>query len=355
MRTGYSSHTSSPLMQTSAALAIFHPAMWSPLTRFVTALTILGGLAVAFLPMDWYEPPIDMQGATAAIQGGTANVVRRDSATTERLGDGSVVNLRAGDLISSDTGGVVVHLFDGQTAVLESGARLTIEKLERREDATWVHLAVWAGRTTFNVPNAPGPSDLFQISSPSSATIIRGTEIAIEVVSPQETLYDVYRGVAYVRLDEQELFLSANERVRAIVDESLQLESSKRNVPALQLPVTTVGSMRTRATAVPTESDPAEFWPTPLPGVAPPSVVADVLAASTSAASTSATATSAAASPDDNAASPGGAVYHVQSGDTLWAIAARHGLPVDALLAANPHLSDASVLQIDQEILLPPE
>lgn len=379
MRTGYSSHSSSPLLQTSATLALFHPASWSPLTRLITVLTVLGGLAMTIFPMEWHEQPVQTQAAVATIQGGTAEVVRGDSANVERLGNGSVVNLRAGDLVSADTGGVVLNLFDGQTAVLEPGARISIEKLEQRDAATWVHLAAWSGRSTFNVPNAPGPDDLFQISSPSSATIIRGTEIAVEIVSAQETIYDVYRGVAYLRLHEQELFISPNERVRATVDQPLQLESGIGSGPALQLPINTVGAMRAHSSALPTASDPAEYWPTPLPVTKPPAIVADLLVnlpANSLDDSLSTSEAGSAASPGDTVSgdSFSGAaasdsldinntgvsdfglsdrVYRVQNGDTFWGIAALHELTVEQLRSANPQLDDVSVLQIGQEILIP--
>lgn len=46
-------------------------------------------------------------------------------------------------------------------------------------------------------------------------------------------------------------------------------------------------------------------------------------------------------------------VYIVQSGDTLNGIAARFGTTVDAILQANPSITDASVITVGQRIVIP--
>jgi len=50
----------------------------------------------------------------------------------------------------------------------------------------------------------------------------------------------------------------------------------------------------------------------------------------------------------------GGTVYVVQQDDTLFSIAQDHGLNVDAILAANPQISDPDVIAAGQEIVIPP-
>ncbi len=49
---------------------------------------------------------------------------------------------------------------------------------------------------------------------------------------------------------------------------------------------------------------------------------------------------------------PAGPVYVVQSGDTLWAIAQRFGVSLDALVSAN-HLSDANSLKAGDQLVIP--
>ncbi|MGE5527568.1 MAG: LysM peptidoglycan-binding domain-containing protein, partial [Patescibacteria group bacterium] len=49
---------------------------------------------------------------------------------------------------------------------------------------------------------------------------------------------------------------------------------------------------------------------------------------------------------------PGGTVYTIQAGDTLFALAARFGTTVQAILAANPGL-DPNRLMIGQQICIP--
>ncbi len=46
-------------------------------------------------------------------------------------------------------------------------------------------------------------------------------------------------------------------------------------------------------------------------------------------------------------------VYVVKQGDTLWKIAQRFGVPVDALITANPQLSNPNVLNVGQQINVP--
>ncbi len=49
----------------------------------------------------------------------------------------------------------------------------------------------------------------------------------------------------------------------------------------------------------------------------------------------------------------GGKIYYVQSGDTLKKIAARFGTTLDALLAANPQITNQNLIYVGQAIKLP--
>jgi LysM repeat protein len=49
---------------------------------------------------------------------------------------------------------------------------------------------------------------------------------------------------------------------------------------------------------------------------------------------------------------PGGFIYRIQSGDTFYGLANRYGLPVQEIMAANPGV-DPNNLQIGQEICIP--
>ena len=51
---------------------------------------------------------------------------------------------------------------------------------------------------------------------------------------------------------------------------------------------------------------------------------------------------------------PGGTIYRVQPGDSLYLIGQRFGIPLDRLIAANPQLTDPSRLTIGQPICIPP-
>jgi len=51
---------------------------------------------------------------------------------------------------------------------------------------------------------------------------------------------------------------------------------------------------------------------------------------------------------------PAPQVYVVRAGDNLWDIARRHGVSVDALLAANPQISDRRAIRVGDEITISP-
>lgn len=51
---------------------------------------------------------------------------------------------------------------------------------------------------------------------------------------------------------------------------------------------------------------------------------------------------------------PGGTIYRVQAGDSMFLIAQRFGIPLNTLIAANPQISDPSRLTIGQPICIPP-
>lgn len=51
---------------------------------------------------------------------------------------------------------------------------------------------------------------------------------------------------------------------------------------------------------------------------------------------------------------PGGTIYRVQPGDTLFLISRRFGISLDRLVAANPQLADPSRLRIGEPICIPP-
>ncbi|QUH25780.1 LysM peptidoglycan-binding domain-containing protein [Serpentinicella alkaliphila] len=51
---------------------------------------------------------------------------------------------------------------------------------------------------------------------------------------------------------------------------------------------------------------------------------------------------------------PGGTVYIVQPGDTLFLIARRVGVTLQRLIEANPQIADPNVIQVGQRICIPP-
>ena len=50
----------------------------------------------------------------------------------------------------------------------------------------------------------------------------------------------------------------------------------------------------------------------------------------------------------------GGTTYTVKAGDTMWAIAQKYGITVDALKAANPTV-EPTKMRIGSELVIPPK
>lgn len=50
---------------------------------------------------------------------------------------------------------------------------------------------------------------------------------------------------------------------------------------------------------------------------------------------------------------PGGRIHVVQPGETLFLIAQRNGIPLALLIAANPQIPDPNVIQAGQQICIP--
>ena len=57
--------------------------------------------------------------------------------------------------------------------------------------------------------------------------------------------------------------------------------------------------------------------------------------------------------PEEAAAAAETAVYRVIQGDTLWGIAQRYRVTLQALLAANPGIKNPNLIQVGQQVVIP--
>lgn len=246
--------------------------------------------------------------AVLALDDGVASIERANGrlVTANR---NSELLVSAGDMIIAEDGEVVLTFTHGQRVTLAPGASLTIEQLERetvegRKSSQRAQLVLWSGSLAYTSAKESAQEDYFYVSSPSSASTVEQGTLQMDVVSPVQTNYTMLDGSrAMVQMRQQSIQLEAAQKLAAILGDPLVIETTPSQT------VETVANQTTRATTT-NAANATEF-----------------------------------SAPTQT--------HVVQAGDTLWSIAQKYNIAVEALMIANPSITNAELLWVDQQIYIP--
>ena len=171
--------------------------------------------------------------ATIAVFHGDVDSQRAGAEFQPAL-DGDVV--ASGDLVrANSTGRAVLAFFDGSSVTLEPGALLKVVSLARTSgDGIQAELEQVVGRTWTSVQKLKTPDSKFQLKTPNSTAVVRGTafETTVEVVNGET--------VTTVRTTEGEVVVQAvsgGPPVTVGADQQTQVtRSGPASPPAAQPP-----------------------------------------------------------------------------------------------------------------------
>lgn len=251
-----------------------------------------------------------LESATLTSASGAATI---ESATGQLVATTSNADTSVftGDMIIAGDSEVELTFAHGQRVTLAPGASLTIEQLEReqtegRKIRQRAQLVLWSGSLTYTSLSQLAQQDYFYVSSPSSASTVEWGTLQMDVVSPVQTNYTMLdSGRATVQMRQQTVQLEASQKLAAILGDPLAVESN--SIQAVEVAAT----QRTDASTT-LLANPIEF-----------------------------------SAPTQT--------HVVQPGDTLWSIANKYNIAVDALMLANPSITNAELLWVDQQIYIPTE
>lgn len=308
----------------ATATAIHPEGSNAKLNYLYFAVVAIGFIVAALLFARSFTSSVVVTGeqAVAAIDGGLVNILRFNSGEIEALSDGSQATIRTNDMVSAEGGAATLRFFDDQFVRIFPNARLTVEKYEDDESGRMLEYMVWGGQVYHQSHRANDGSDWVQISTPSSNASIRNAIISVAVVSPEETIYQVEEGIAWITMGAEEIFLSPSEQIVAVAGQPLVAMSIEEFAGSESFLVTT-GEDQQQADASSNSVADIRSLPAELQN-------SEVIAASTE------------------------WTYHVvQPGDSFWTIAAENSVSLDVLSFANPEIEDRSVLPIGSSVRIP--
>lgn len=172
--------------------------------------------------------------STSAANAATIAVFKGDvdsqhgSAAFEPALDGDVI--AAGDFVrANSTGRAVLSFFDGSSLTLEPGAQVKVNALVRTAgDGLQVDLEQVIGTTWASVEKLKTPDSKFQLKTPTSAAVVRGTSFVttVEVVNGQT--------ITTVKTAEGEVVVQAVFGGPAVTVGANQQTQVTQNAPASQ-------------------------------------------------------------------------------------------------------------------------
>jgi FecR-like protein len=146
------------------------------------ALTIAFVLATTGLIAIFFATPVQAHSSTVTVLDGSL-LVRHAGGQFTPIGDGDVV--AGGDTIrtAAESHGVLTF-FDGTTVELEPDTEITVTTLEASAAGDKiVDIAQAIGRTWHVVTHLASPASQYQIRTPTSTAIVRGTAFEVDVAA----------------------------------------------------------------------------------------------------------------------------------------------------------------------------
>lgn len=311
---------------TPTAIATYPQESNAKLNYLYFALVAIGFIIAALLFARSFTSPaaVTDQQAIAAIDGGLVNILRFNSGEIEALRDGSQATIRTNDMVSAEGGAATLRFFDDQLVRIFPNARLTVEKYENDESGRMLEYMVWGGQVSHESHRANDGSDWVQISTPSSNASIRNAMITVAVISPDETIYQVEEGIAWITMGADEVFLTPSEHLVAIAGQPLVTMSSEEFARSGGLLVSANGEDMQPQTDVSLNA------------------VADIRSLPMG------------HQNDEEIVESTEWTYHiVQPGDSFWTIAAENSISLELLSSANPEIEDRSILPIGSSVRIP--
>jgi hypothetical protein len=192
---------------------------------------------------------------TLSILTGKVEINNSPNMDWSQAEDGSI--LRAGTRIkTSSDGDAQLTFFEGSTLEIGPNSDIEIQSIQQtQEKDTVIIIKQWAGTTWSRVVKMIGTGSRYEIDTPSSYALVRGTAFCTSIDEEGTTTLDVTEGTVAVRAQGQEVLVQAGFEVTVKVGES----------PGQPEPIL--------KSITPTHTPVAEISPSPSPTPAPTRVL----------------------------------------------------------------------------------
>jgi len=184
-----------------------------PLT--LALIVVLQGLFL-FGVLNFSSPaatPALASHCTLTTLDGSVQLKSPGSSTWEEAGDG--MTLEAGSRVkTAPNSQALLTFFNGTTVKLEPGTDLVVEQVEGNDEnqPTVIVLKQWLGKTWNRVVKLADPGSHYEIQTPSTHVLVRGTFFATEVDETGATTVQTIEGLVSVSAQGKEVYLPAGQQ-----------------------------------------------------------------------------------------------------------------------------------------------
>jgi hypothetical protein len=216
------------------------------LKRFILLLLLLvlvGGGVYLYLPRG---------DALSAAVAATLSILNTDI-TSQRGGAGDFSPALDGDLLangdvvkSSTAGRAVLTFFDASTITVETGSQVKVTTLNRLDNGgIQATIEQSLGRSWNSVQKLKTPDSKFEIKTPTSTAVVRGTSFEVLVVQNADGTFQVT-----YKTDEGELAVTANAGGTVAVPANTQVSiATNQPAPAAATPIPASPTLRVTSSA----------------------------------------------------------------------------------------------------------